>query len=241
MQSLLASAKLKKKSLAQKNQKKIGAQVPLKGGAQQTKLVQVSSKSDAKADLEEFTQSDLKQKLSELLQTQKQIHNIFGKNKPSSDEKIKKVADNLGFKMSDDMKQEASKLGSNRLIAHSLASRVLAQLSKGKSQEDIKKDMGKTKESLLIAQNAYFDKNPEAIAFIQLSDDNDSDDEQIIQIEEKTEAEKLASKDQSPADVSEEYMQLDNQFGLTNPNENEDQIQTMIDQDESHVPKSDKK
>lgn len=92
------------------------------------------------------------------------------------------MADSMGLKMTDDMKKEASKLGSNKLIAHTLATRVLAQVSSGSSEEEVKKDMGRTKESLELAQKAFFDKDPEAIAFLQLSDvdDGDDDDDEVI-------------------------------------------------------------
>jgi hypothetical protein len=36
------------------------------------------------------------------------------------------VAKSLGLEMNDEMKQAASKLGSNELIAHTMAARVLA-------------------------------------------------------------------------------------------------------------------
>jgi len=85
----------------------------------------------------------------------------------------------MGINMNDEMKQEAAQLGSNKLIAHTLANRVLAQISSGKPKDAIKKDLSKTKESLEIAKSAFFKKDPEAIAFLQISDEDDSDDDQI--------------------------------------------------------------
>jgi len=97
--------------------------------------------------------------------------------------------------MNDEMKHHTAKLGSSRLIAHSLANRVLAQISTGKSKESIKKDLSQTKESLEIAQSAFFKKDPEAIAFLQLSDDDDDSDDDQIQIEETSPTEKVVKTD----------------------------------------------
>jgi hypothetical protein len=48
-------------------------------------------------------------------------------------------------------------------MAHTMAERVLAQLNQGKSQEQVEKDLAKSKEALVVAHKAYFDKDPEAI------------------------------------------------------------------------------
>lgn len=64
------------------------------------------------------------------------------------------------------MKTEAAKLGSNQLIAQAMAERVMKQVSEGKNKTDIAKDLKKTKESLNLAQKAFFDKDPEAIEYL---------------------------------------------------------------------------
>ena len=52
-----------------------------------------------------------------------------------------------------------------------MADRVLSQLNQGKSQEMVLKDLAKSKEALVLAQKAYFDKDPEAMQFLQLDAD----------------------------------------------------------------------
>jgi len=47
---------------------------------------------------------------------------------------VSTVAKSLGLDMSDDLKQAATKGSSNELIAHTMAARVLAQVSRGKNQ-----------------------------------------------------------------------------------------------------------
>jgi len=42
--------------------------------------------------------------------------------------------------MNDAMKEQASKLGTNELIAHTMAQRILAQVSNGKSKKNVMKD-----------------------------------------------------------------------------------------------------
>jgi len=47
-----------------------------------------------------------------------------------------------------------------------MAQRVLAQLDAGKKNEDVMKDLDRTKEALILAQKAYFEKDPDAIEFL---------------------------------------------------------------------------
>lgn len=54
----------------------------------------------------------------------------------------------------------------NQLIAHTMAERVLSQLDKGKNQEQILKDLAKSKEALVLAQRAFYDKDPEALEYL---------------------------------------------------------------------------
>ena len=53
--------------------------------------------------------------------------------------------------MDDQMKAETAKKGSNKLIAETMAQRVLAQLNSGKKNEDVMKDLDKSKEALVLA------------------------------------------------------------------------------------------
>lgn len=68
--------------------------------------------------------------------------------------------------MTDEMKHVASKLGSNELIAHSIAERMLAQVQAGKSKQQVAEDMSQTHSALKLAQKAFYDKDPEAIALL---------------------------------------------------------------------------
>ena len=70
--------------------------------------------------------------------------------------------------MDEQMKKDVAKLGSNQLIAHTMAARVLAQIDQGKKQSDIQKDLSRSKEALNLAQKAFFEKDPEAIEYLQL-------------------------------------------------------------------------
>lgn len=64
------------------------------------------------------------------------------------------------------MKHESAKKESKKLIAETMAQRVLAQLDAGKKNEDVMKDLDRTKEALILAQKAYFEKDPDAIEFL---------------------------------------------------------------------------
>jgi hypothetical protein len=62
------------------------------------------------------------------------------------------VANSLGITMDEEMKKEAAKDGSNKMIAHVMADRVVEQIKAGKmSKEDISKDMKNMKKSLVLA------------------------------------------------------------------------------------------
>jgi len=58
----------------------------------------------------------------------------------------------------------------HKLIADTMANRVMVQLKSGKKHEDVAKDLHKTKQSLILAQKAYFEKHPDALQFIQTND-----------------------------------------------------------------------
>ena len=53
--------------------------------------------------------------------------------------------------MNDELKEQASQLGSNELIAHTMAQRILAQVSSGKNKESVMKDFQNSKEALKLA------------------------------------------------------------------------------------------
>lgn len=62
--------------------------------------------------------------------------------------------------MDDSMMHDASKIGSNELIANTIAQRVLDQVQNGKSKTVVAKDLSKTKKALVLAQQAFFKKEP---------------------------------------------------------------------------------
>jgi hypothetical protein len=51
----------------------------------------------------------------------------------------------------------------------------------------VQKDLAKSKEALVLAQKAYFDKDPEAIQFLQLAADVNNGEQEKIIIESKDE------------------------------------------------------
>ena len=79
------------------------------------------------------------------------------------------------------MKEEAKTMGSNQMIAHAIADRVLAQMEKCKDQKAVMNDLGKTKEALKLAQKAFYDKDPEAIELLQL----DEADKSVVDLSDK--------------------------------------------------------
>ena len=70
---------------------------------------------------------------------------------------LKHIGSSMGFK---------SNKEHNQAIAHAMADRVLAQLEKGKSAAQIKKDLEKSKEALTLAQKAFYQKDPATIEFL---------------------------------------------------------------------------
>jgi len=57
------------------------------------------------------------------------------------------------------MKSQAA----HQLLADTMANRVIHQLKSGKKHEDVAKDLHRTKQSLILAQKAYFEKHPDAL------------------------------------------------------------------------------
>lgn len=78
------------------------------------------------------------------------------------------------------MKKNAARMGSNQIVANAMAERVLNHLKNGKSEHVIKKDLEKTKQAFELAKKAYFDKDPEAINFLQLDEGHQSEKEVIM-------------------------------------------------------------
>ena len=80
-----------------------------------------------------------------------------------------------------EMKQNAKTAGSNQMIAHAIADRVLLQMQSGKSQQAVISDLGKTKEALKLAQKAFYEKDPEAIELLQLGES----DKSVVDVSDK--------------------------------------------------------
>jgi hypothetical protein len=102
------------------------------------------------------------------------------------------------------MRPEAKKTGADKVLSHAIAGRVLAQLGNGASKEMVSKDLKKTKQSMRLAQAAFFDKDPKAISLLQLSDDDDSEnadstDDEIYLFERK-DSDDSDSQDQADLD-----------------------------------------
>jgi D-alanyl-D-alanine carboxypeptidase len=72
-----------------------------------------------------------KKNLQSLIETQKIIQHI---NSVGKSNKVTQLAQNLGIEMDDKMMKDASKIGSDELIANALADRLLRQAEKGKSK-----------------------------------------------------------------------------------------------------------
>ena len=56
----------------------------------------------------------------------------------------------------------------NKAIAQAMADRVLAQLEQGKSQTHIEQDLKNSKEALVLAQKAFYDKDPSVLQYLQI-------------------------------------------------------------------------
>jgi len=120
--------------------------------------------------------------LNQLKDTQNVLHRLSATVNVNKAEKVGSIAKQLGIEMNG---QDASKLGSNELIAHTMAERVLAQVSSGKAQSQVAEDLEKTKGAWQLAHRAYYDKDPEAIAYLQLDNDDDEDEQIILEVDEQ--------------------------------------------------------
>jgi len=92
-----------------------------------------------------------------------------------------------------------------------MASRVINQIEEGKSKESIAKDIKKTKQSLILAQKAFYNKDPEAISLIQTDDkiNLDSSDKIYLITDNK-------SKEHDEAPIDPNQVDLDDQLQESN-------------------------
>ena len=123
--------------------------------------------------------------------------------------------------MDDSMKTEASKIGSNELIAHAMAERVYEQVQRGKSRTTMAKDLSKTKKALALAQKAFFEKDPKAISLLQLK--NKDLDQSTIFLEQSEQQTKTP-------DASGALLLSTSETSVSSPNDED--IQAMIDSSE---------
>ena len=80
--------------------------------------------------------------------------------------------------MSEDLKKAASIPGSsNELIAHTMAARMLAQVQRGKNKQQLMEDLNKTRNAYVTAHKAFYGKDPESIALLQLDEESRSNDD----------------------------------------------------------------
>ena len=135
-------------------------------------LAQVDTQTEAESDQMEdaLLNTFNEQSLQSLLQTRDSLHHISEAIGEPKEKKVANLAKSFGVEMDDDIKEQAQRSGSNQLIAHAIADRVLAQLHAGKDKKSLAQDLSKTKESLKLAQKAFYDKDPEAIELLQLDD-----------------------------------------------------------------------
>ncbi len=91
------------------------------------------------------------------------------------------MAKSFGIKMDDEMKEKTKAIGSNQVIAHAIADRVLAQIQNGKPEQAVMTDLSRTKEALKLAQKAFYEKDPEAIELLQL----DESDKSVVDVSDK--------------------------------------------------------
>lgn len=98
-------------------------------------LAQVSSSSSSDVEEEEDQRQasniqmflQMQTGLKELKNTQAKLHKLStaGKSKPTI-QQLGKIAKSLGIDMNEEMKEKASHLSSNEMIAHTMAERMLA-------------------------------------------------------------------------------------------------------------------
>lgn len=135
-------------------------------------LAQLDAESDETEDslLDTFDP----QSMQSLLETKDKLHHLCQAIGEPKEKQVENLAKSFGVEMDDEMKEKAKALGSNQVIAHAIADRVLLQLEGGKPEDDIMVDLGKTKEALKLAQKAFYERDPEAIELLQLDESDKS-------------------------------------------------------------------
>jgi len=77
----------------------------------------------------------MQESLNSIKSTQDKIHKLAGAaNRGANSDAVGSVAKSLGIVMNEKDKHGLTKLGSNELIANTMAQRILAQVSQGKSK-----------------------------------------------------------------------------------------------------------
>lgn len=118
--------------------------------------------------------------LQTLLQTKDKLHHLYQAIGEPKEKQVENLAKSYGVEMDDEM-ENAKAVGSNQVIAHAIADRVLVQLQNGKPEQAVMADLSKTKEALKLAQRAFYDKDPEAIELLQL----DESDKSVVDVSDK--------------------------------------------------------
>lgn len=171
------TVQLVKKALPAKA--KVVAKAPAPRVAKSAKLglAQVKTMSDESANfLESFDPASMQT----LLQTKDKLHHLYQAIGEPKEKQVENLAKSYGIELDDEMKHDQA-MGSNQMIAHAIADRVLLQMQSGKSQQAVISDLGKTKEALKLAQKAYYDKDPEAIELLQLGES----DKSVVDVSDK--------------------------------------------------------
>lgn len=162
-------------------QAKVVAKAPAPRLAKSAKLglAQVNTMSDAAGSnfLENFDPASMQT----LLQTKDQLHHLYQAIGEPKEKQVENLAKSYGIEMDDEMKENAQAAGSNQMIAHAIADRLLVQMQSGKSQQAVISDLGKTKEALKLAQKAFYEKDPEAIELLQLGES----DKSVVDVSDK--------------------------------------------------------
>lgn len=140
-------------------------------------LAQVKTMSDESAN---FLDSFDPASMQTLLQTKDKLHRLYQAIGEPKEKQVENLAKSYGVELDDEMKHPQA-MGSNQMIAHAIADRVLLQMQSGKSQQAVISDLGKTKQALKLAQKAFYDKDPEAIELLQLGES----DKSVVDVSDK--------------------------------------------------------
>lgn len=100
-----------------------------------------------------------------LLQTKDKLHHLYQAIGEPKEKRVENLAKSYGIEMDEEM-NTAKAAGSNQVIAHAIADRLLMQMESGKSKQAVMSDLGKTKQALKLAQKAFYEKDPEAIELL---------------------------------------------------------------------------